>query len=181
MAGSPAGPLEIRIAIGLGGNLGDRQGHLERAVSALGALGHGLRLASLYETPPVGPPQPDYLNSAISLLTTRGPEEVLARALEIERAEGRVRAERWGPRTLDLDLLAGIDALGAPLTVHSPSLDLPHPELLRRAFALAPLLEVLPELERELAPALARLGGPPPRVGLARACGKGWTPTERRK
>ncbi len=171
----------IRIAIGLGGNLGDRQGHLERAVHALGALGHGLRLASLYETPPVGPPQPDYLNSALSLLTALSPEEVLARALEIERSEGRVRAQRWGPRTLDLDLLAGIDALGTPLAVHSPSLDLPHPELLHRGFALAPLLEVLPELEAELAPALARVGGPPPRVGLAQAGGKGWTPTERRK
>jgi 2-amino-4-hydroxy-6-hydroxymethyldihydropteridine diphosphokinase len=136
----------IRIAIGLGGNLGDRQGHLERAVHALGALGHGLRLASLYETPPVGPPQPDYLNSALSLLTALSPEEVLARALEIERSEGRVRAQRWGPRTLDLDLL---DYHG--LVRRPPARPvLPHPGIAERIFVLAPLAEIAPHWRHPL-------------------------------
>ncbi len=168
--------MEIRIAIGLGANLGDRQAQLERALEGLCAIAApgSLRLASLYETPPVGPPQPDYLNSAVSLCTERTPREVLALALEIERQQGRVRDVRWGPRTLDLDLLTAIDDDGE-LALDLPELTLPHPELRRRAFALAPLLEVMPELGPHYGASLEALGGPPTVIARPAPGYKGWT------
>lgn len=170
----------IRVAIGLGGNLGDREALLRGAIPALAALGRDVRVASLYETPPFGPPQPDYLNSAVSLVTELSPTEVLEAALAIERAAGRVRDVRWGPRTLDLDLLAAIDGLGE-IRLSVPTLTLPHPELGRRPFALAPLCEVLPELSSTYAPLLAEAGGAPNVVGWARRDGKGWTGKAHRK
>lgn len=176
----------IRVAIGLGTNLGDRRAHLEHGVRALFLLASpgSFRLASLYETPPLGPPQPDYLNSAVSFGTTLAPEAILERALSIEAEAGRIRKERWGPRTLDLDLLSAVDAQGNEVSVDSPRLTLPHPELTRRAFALAPLLEVLPELEPRYGPPLAGLGGPPRVVGHPEKVGKGykgWTASVSRK
>jgi 2-amino-4-hydroxy-6-hydroxymethyldihydropteridine diphosphokinase len=172
--------MKIRIAIGLGANLGDREAQLARAVERLEAVAEtgSFRLASLYETPPVGPPQPEYLNSAVSFVTTLAPEAILAIALQIERDEGRVREVRWGPRTLDLDLLTALGPAGE-LTLDLPALTLPHPELRHRAFALAPLLEVMPELQEPYALLLDGLGGPPPIVGSPRLATprgyKGWT------
>jgi 2-amino-4-hydroxy-6-hydroxymethyldihydropteridine diphosphokinase len=126
--------------VGLGANMGDRKGTLKSAVLALKRCGTVRAVSHLYESEAVGPPQPDYLNAAVLLRSVLAPAELLGQLLDIERAHGRERRERWGPRTLDLDLLHSPD-----LVLDEPSLTLPHPELARRAFALAPLLDVLPE------------------------------------
>lgn len=126
--------------VGLGANLGDRVGTLRSAVLALGAHGSVRQLSHLYETAAVGPPQPDYLNAAALLESSLAPLVLLRALLDIELSHGRERRERWGPRTLDLDLLHS-----PALVVREAALTLPHPELGRRAFALAPLVDVLPE------------------------------------
>jgi 2-amino-4-hydroxy-6-hydroxymethyldihydropteridine diphosphokinase len=97
-------------------------------------------LSALYETDAVGPAQPEYLNAAVRLRTMLGPRQLLELALEIEQAAGRVRLERWGPRTLDLDVL-----FITGQTVDQPGLVVPHRELVHRAFALLPLLDVMPD------------------------------------
>lgn len=130
--------------IGLGANLGDRLGTLGSAVLALAGAGSVLRLSSIYETQAVGPPQPDYLNAAVLLGSKLPPLELLRVLLTIERDHGRERRERWGPRTLDLDLL-----YSPSVSLNDPALTLPHPELHRRAFALVPLLDVLPDAREE--------------------------------
>jgi 2-amino-4-hydroxy-6-hydroxymethyldihydropteridine diphosphokinase len=98
--------------------------------------------SKVYETSPVGPPQPAYLNAAVRLLTKASPNNVLAVLLGIEARCGRIRSPetRWGPRTLDLDLL-----WGEGLIVSTPSLTVPHPRLMERPFALWPLLDVAPD------------------------------------
>jgi 2-amino-4-hydroxy-6-hydroxymethyldihydropteridine diphosphokinase len=128
--------------VALGSNLGDREGHLAQARSALAALpGTALVATSrVEETAPLGPiPQPAYLNQMVLLRTTLAPQALLDACLAIERDAGRVRRERWGPRTLDLDLVRVGD-------VHSddPHLRLPHPELPRRDFWQRELAELLP-------------------------------------
>lgn len=126
--------------IGLGSNLGDRGALLARARVELALLGEVLAASSLYETTPVGPPQPMFLNAAIRLSTSLEPAGLLAALLGIEQKLGRVRRERWGPRSIDLDILwiQGMVVANDDLTV-------PHPELRRRAFALRPLLDVAPQ------------------------------------
>lgn len=127
--------------VGLGANLGDRAGCLQRAVEALGQLGTVTAVSALYESDPVGgPPQPRYFNAAVRLATWLGPAGLLHALLGIERSAGRERRVRWGPRTLDLDLLWIRD-----VTVRTPELVVPHPRLTERQFALVPLLEVAPE------------------------------------
>jgi 2-amino-4-hydroxy-6-hydroxymethyldihydropteridine diphosphokinase len=134
-----------QAAIALGSNLGDRHAHIRAAVAALGRL-PGSRLIALsetFETEPVGPvPQGPYINAAAKIETSLGPRELLDRLLEIEKHQGRDRAaeQRWGPRTLDLDLLLYDD-----LTLHEPGLQLPHPRLHERLFVLEPLAQVWPE------------------------------------
>jgi 2-amino-4-hydroxy-6-hydroxymethyldihydropteridine diphosphokinase len=135
-----SGDVRRSYVIGLGANLGDRLGTLKSALVGLARLGSLRGLSALYETAAVGPPQPDYLNAAVVLESGLAPLELLGQLLEIERAHGRERGERWGPRTLDLDLL-----FSPALLVSEPNLTLPHPELTRRVFALAPLLDVVPE------------------------------------
>jgi 2-amino-4-hydroxy-6-hydroxymethyldihydropteridine diphosphokinase len=107
---------------------------------SLQAHGQVLAVSDLYESAAVGPPQPDFLNAAVLLESALTPQRLLSELLAVERAHGRERRERWGPRTLDLDLL---DSPG--LVLNDPNLTLPHPELLRRAFALGPLLDVAPD------------------------------------
>ena len=126
--------------VGLGSNLGDRQAELALALGALEPLGRVLGRSALYETEPVGPPQPAFLNAAARITTELAPEALLRELLGIERRRGRVRRERWGPRNIDLDILwiAGV-------VVALPELVVPHPELRRRPFALRPLLDVAPE------------------------------------
>lgn len=126
--------------VGLGANLGDRRASLQSAVLALGASGGVLQLSDLYETAAIGPAQPDYLNAALLLESGLAPGALMTALLAVERRHGRERRERWGPRTLDLDLLCS-----PGLVCEEPGLTLPHPELTRRAFALVPLLDVLPD------------------------------------
>jgi 2-amino-4-hydroxy-6-hydroxymethyldihydropteridine diphosphokinase len=129
-----------RYVIGLGANLGDRLATLCSAVAALGEHGMVQAVSAVYETAPIGPAQPDFLNAAVLLESMLTPQALLAELLSIERSHGRERRERWGPRTLDLDLLCADD-----LVLDEPGLSLPHPQLPLRAFALMPLLDVAPE------------------------------------
>ena len=126
--------------IGLGSNLGDRAEILRRAVVELAALGELRGVSALYETEPVGPPQPTYLNAAVRLVTALDLPRLLDALLAIERRLGRERRERWGPRTLDLDILWACSGV-----FESEALTVPHPRLNERAFALLPLLDVTPE------------------------------------
>ncbi len=131
----------IDVVIGLGANLGEPEQTLARAVLGLAGVGQIRALSPLYRTRPVGgPPQPDFINGAARLRFIGAPRLLLAQTLDIERAEGRARRERWGPRTLDLDIL-----WIAGETVSEPGLAVPHPRLRERAFALQPLLDVAPD------------------------------------
>jgi 2-amino-4-hydroxy-6-hydroxymethyldihydropteridine diphosphokinase len=124
--------------IGLGANLGSPLVTLSRALGELRTLGELVAASALYRTAPVGgPPQPDFLNAA-ARLSFRGSALALLRCLrELERAAGRVRRERWGPRILDLDIL-----WIKGLRLSTPRLTVPHPRLRQRAFALRPLVDV---------------------------------------
>jgi 2-amino-4-hydroxy-6-hydroxymethyldihydropteridine diphosphokinase len=131
-----------RAYVGLGSNLGDRMAALDAAVRALDAdvQTHVMAVSQVYETEPVGGPEQDpYLNAVAVLETDRGPRELLALLLATEDGLGRVRGERWGPRTLDLDLLL-YD--GPP--IDSPELTVPHPRAKERAFVLVPLVDADP-------------------------------------
>jgi 2-amino-4-hydroxy-6-hydroxymethyldihydropteridine diphosphokinase len=152
---------ELDCVVGLGSNLGDRLGFFQKAARELRAHGEITAISALYETVAVGPTQPDYLNAALRLRTRLSPRGLLDVQLAIERACGRERLERWGPRTLDLDLL-----FISGQAVDAPGLVVPHRELTRRAFALLPLVDVAPEASdpvsgasyRELASAVDRTG-----------------------
>lgn len=131
--------------VGLGGNVGDAAATLRAAFAELDALPDTrlLRVSRLYRTPAWGvEDQPDFVNAAAMLETGLSAQDLLTGLLEIERAHGRERAEdrRWGPRTLDLDLLLYADA-----TIDEPGLHVPHPRLHLRAFALRPLVEIAPD------------------------------------
>jgi 2-amino-4-hydroxy-6-hydroxymethyldihydropteridine diphosphokinase len=131
--------------IALGSNLGDPRQHLLDAIAALARLPGSRLLAQshFYRTPPWGVrEQPPFINAAALLQTTLAPHQLLDALLSIERAAGRVRAgERWGPRTLDLDLLHMDD-----VTLHDERLTLPHPRIAERAFVLLPLNDLAPGL-----------------------------------
>jgi 2-amino-4-hydroxy-6-hydroxymethyldihydropteridine diphosphokinase len=151
--------MTVRAAIGLGANQGDRLGALRRAASALADLGVVAAVSSLYETAPVGgPSQPDYLNAVVVVDTELSPLDLLGRLQAIEEEAGRVRGIRWGPRTLDLDLLCyGERRLDLPVLV------VPHPRAAERRFVLAPLAEVWPQVPvgegLDAATALSRVRG----------------------
>jgi 2-amino-4-hydroxy-6-hydroxymethyldihydropteridine diphosphokinase len=132
--------------LALGGNVGDVRETLARAIIKLCESGDIRLLArsSDYLTPPWGVEnQPPFVNLCIAIDTTLTPQVLLARAQAVERAFGRDRAreQRWGPRTLDIDILTYDD-----LTLNEPGLTLPHPRLRERAFVLMPLAEIAPEL-----------------------------------
>ena len=133
--------------IGLGANLGDREATLRSAVSGIGGLvgSRVLVVSSWLQTEPVGPiDQPAFLNGAVALETTLSPERLMAELLRIELQHGRDRTsgQRWGPRTLDLDLL-----LYGTQTVSTDRLTIPHPRLTEREFVLVPLTEIAPHAE----------------------------------
>jgi 2-amino-4-hydroxy-6-hydroxymethyldihydropteridine diphosphokinase len=132
--------------VGLGANLGDREAMLRRAIDLLAAEpGVELRGVSTFrETEPVGYlDQPRFVNAAVELETDLSPQDLLTRLLEVERRLGRVRGgPRFGPRTIDLDLL-----LYGAETIDAPGLAVPHPRLHERRFALEPLAELDPDLE----------------------------------
>ena len=130
-----------RIFLGLGSNLGDREHNLARAVCCLAKV-PGIQIrqrSSLYESAPIGPEQPDYLNAVIEIETSIPPVQLLALCKEIERAVGRTPGPRWGPRVLDIDLLLCDEIIA------DPRLQVPHLELHKRAFALMPLCEIAPD------------------------------------
>lgn len=159
----PVSPLRP-VVLGLGSNLGGRVSLLRAAADLLAhRLEAEVSRAPVWRTAPVGPPQPDYLNTAVGLRTGRALGEVLDVALGVERTLGRVRATRWGPRTLDADVLWH----DGP-AVHDARIDVPHPELTRRPFALAPLLALAPDARGEDGARLADLDAareaPGPRV-----------------
>jgi 2-amino-4-hydroxy-6-hydroxymethyldihydropteridine diphosphokinase len=125
--------------LALGSNLGDRLEHLRAAVRELDAT-EGVdvvRSSRVYETEPVGPPQPAYLNAVVAIDTTLAPRELFEACRGVEDALGRVRAERWGPRTLDVDILVYDEQ-----TVDEPDLQIPHPRMHERGFVLVPLGEL---------------------------------------
>ena len=136
----------MRAYVGLGSNLGEREATLREALTRLSEL-DGVAVAavsSFRETDPVGNvDQPRFLNAAAEIETSLGPRELLDRLLEVERSLGRDRSreERWGPRTVDLDLL-----LYGGETVAETGLEVPHPRLAERTFVLEPLLELDPGL-----------------------------------
>jgi len=159
--------------IALGSNLGERAALLRGALAALRCAGDVRVVAesAVYETSPVGgPAQPDYLNMVVAVETSLGPKALLERCLAVEAEHGRVRRERWGARTLDLDLLS----YGAE-TRQTEQLTLPHPRMAERAFVLVPLAEVAPELKigDTTAGALAARcdGGGLRRIGPLAECG----------
>ena len=138
-------PRPRRAVLALGSNLGDRRQNLQGAVDGLSAApGLGFRAVSpVYETRPVGgPSQPDYLNAVIAVETTLPARAILDRAHRVEDALGRVREVRWGPRTLDVDLIVVGDEIS-----DSPELTLPHPRAHERAFVLAPWRDIEPDAE----------------------------------
>jgi 2-amino-4-hydroxy-6-hydroxymethyldihydropteridine diphosphokinase len=143
-----AEPRVKRAYVAIGSNLGDRLAHLQAAVDGLAAtLGVDVvAVSSVYETDPVGPDQPDYLNAVVALDISLSAHELLRVGQGLENAEARVRAERWGPRTLDVDVLLVGDEV-----VDDPDLIVPHPRMAERGFVLVPLADVAPE-------AVARLG-----------------------
>jgi 2-amino-4-hydroxy-6-hydroxymethyldihydropteridine diphosphokinase len=129
----------VRAVLGIGSNLGDRLALIREAVAQMRAVASVLAVSPVYESDPLGPPQGRYLNAAMLVDTPLAPLALLAAMHEVERHLGRERRERWGARTLDLDVLwiqgAAVD--DAALTV-------PHPALRERAFALRPLVDVAP-------------------------------------
>ena len=126
--------------LALGANLGDPAAALQEAVDALAGAGEVLAVSGVYRTAPVGgPEQPDYLNAVVLLETALAPRELLAFAHSVEAAAGRERLVRWGPRTLDVDVIAYDDVVSS-----DPSLTLPHPRAHERGFVLAPWAEVAP-------------------------------------
>jgi 2-amino-4-hydroxy-6-hydroxymethyldihydropteridine diphosphokinase len=132
----------VRAYVALGSNVGDRLAHLQAAVDGLaGAPGVTVAgVSRVYETAPVGgPSQDDYLNAVVALDTVAGSRDLLAIGQRLEAAEHRVRGERWGPRTLDVDVLLVGDE-----EVHEPDLEVPHPRMTERAFVLAPLADLDP-------------------------------------
>lgn len=135
----------VRAYIGLGSNLDDPVFQIRQALEALAALPDCRWVAGspLYRTAPLGGPpgQPDYINAVAALDTVLTPDTLLATLQDLETAHGRIRAERWGPRTLDLDLLLYGQQVSA-----DPRLTLPHPRLHQRAFVLYPLYDLAPDL-----------------------------------
>ena len=128
--------------IGLGANLGDRAATLREAARRLGALGHITAVSSLYETEPVGfREQPPFLNAVIAVETALSSRDVFHALIAIEHDLGRIRSFRNAPRTLDLDVLLVDD-----LVLNTPDLILPHPRMHERAFVLAPLAEIAPDV-----------------------------------
>jgi 2-amino-4-hydroxy-6-hydroxymethyldihydropteridine diphosphokinase len=129
--------------IGLGSNVGDRLDYLRRALGVLEAKGIRIvGVSSVYETDPVGPPQPDYLNAVAEVSTALAPAGLVRALKEAETEAGRMQRERWGPREIDLDLLLYGDE-----TIDEEGVTVPHPELTHRAFVLVPLIEIAPWLD----------------------------------
>lgn len=130
-----------QVAVGLGSNVGVREEHLETAIVEMASCGQVTAVSSLYETAPIGVvEQGAFLNAVAVLAVDRSPHDLLSTLQAIERAHGRRRGRRWGPRSLDLDIL-----LFGNREVEEPGLTIPHPRMTERRFVLQPLLEVWPD------------------------------------
>jgi 2-amino-4-hydroxy-6-hydroxymethyldihydropteridine diphosphokinase len=152
--------VSVRAHIGLGANLGDPSARLRWALEQLRALGTLEARSALYRSVPMGPTdQPEYCNAVAIVDTTLTPAALMEALLAIERATGRVRGVKWGPRTLDLDLLH-IDGV----TLATPSLRLPHPGIAQRNFVLVPWAEIAPDL---VVPGIGRLADAAAAIGAA--------------
>ena len=141
---APGAPPTVRRAfIGLGSNLGDRLAALRQAVAQLKEGGDVTAVSPLYETEPVGGPEDQgaFLNIVVELATSDSPRQLLVRCQALEEAAHRVRTVRFGPRTLDADVL-----LVGDLVVDEPDLVVPHPRMWERRFVLAPLADLAPDL-----------------------------------
>jgi 2-amino-4-hydroxy-6-hydroxymethyldihydropteridine diphosphokinase len=130
----------LRAVVGVGANLGDRLGTIRKAADAVAQISLTTQRSHVYATAPVGPPQPEFLNAAMLIAFDGTPRDLLHALLAIESKLGRVRSDRWGPRTIDLDIL-WIEGM----SVEAEGLVVPHPHLKERAFALAPMLELVPD------------------------------------
>lgn len=133
-----------RVFVGLGGNLGDPARTMGAALRLLDADGETgvVAVSSLYRTPPWGKTdQPDFLNTAAELATGLSPHALLDLCMETERRLKRVREERWGPRTIDIDIL-----VFGERAIHETELAVPHPRMLERPFVMVPLAEIAPDL-----------------------------------
>lgn len=156
----------VRVALGLGSNLGDRAAHLRFGRRELAGWVDGLRCSALYETEPREvTEQPPFLNACCVGRTSLAPEELLARCREVEAAAGRrPGGRRFGPRTLDIDLLLYGDRV-----VRGPGLEVPHPRMAERAFVLVPLAEVAPRWRHPAAGlTVGELARRVPRAGVRR-------------
>jgi 2-amino-4-hydroxy-6-hydroxymethyldihydropteridine diphosphokinase len=149
-------PLRDETAfLGLGSNLGDRLDFLQQAIDLLDADSKVDvdAVSTVYETEPVGgPEQEPFLNLATRVRTRRSPRRLLRLCHDVEEALGRIRAERWGPRTIDVDIL-----LWNGRVVATQALQIPHPRLAERAFALVPLVEIAPGMTMPDGTSLATL------------------------
>ena len=136
-----------QVAIALGGNLGDSQRILSEAIAVIDqSLDISVTARSpFYRTAPVGPPQPDYINACVLARTSLSPMALLHQLLSIENQFGRVRQERWGARSLDLDLLFYGDR-----TLDILGLTIPHPRLHERSFVLVPLMDIAPNWQHPI-------------------------------
>ncbi|MGE3642676.1 MAG: 2-amino-4-hydroxy-6-hydroxymethyldihydropteridine diphosphokinase [Beijerinckiaceae bacterium] len=154
-------------ALSLGGNVGDVVASFAMALQALDGLATTkvLQVSSVWRTAPWGvTDQPDFFNLAAFVETAMTPQDLLEACLKIEKAAGRERKERWGPRTLDIDI---VDFAG--LRIATPSLTLPHPRARERTFVLAPLAEMDPEFSIAGEPVAVLLGAAAPEVDTSRA------------
>ncbi len=134
----------VEVYIGIGSNMGDRSGFLKFAINCLSSSEeiNVTSVSSIYRTDPVGPVSQDkYFNAVVCLKTSLDPYGLLSLLLRIEKDCGRIRNERWGPRTLDLDIL-----LYGDLVITETNLKVPHPSMLERGFVLAPLIEIRPDI-----------------------------------
>ena len=137
-----------RYFVGVGSNLGDRIATVNRAIEQIGASS-GIELggrSQLWETRPLGPGSGPFINAAVEVFAEIDARGVLERLREIEIRHGRVRRERWGDRTLDLDLLCAFDGDGGEIRCEEEGLTLPHPGVMERDFVLRPLLDIDPRL-----------------------------------
>ncbi|MBK9337627.1 MAG: 2-amino-4-hydroxy-6-hydroxymethyldihydropteridine diphosphokinase [Lewinellaceae bacterium] len=133
----------INVFLGIGSNVGDRAANLRTAYNHIHRLiGKVAKFSHIYETEPWGNEEQEaFLNQVIMINTTMDPRELLEAATKIEREMGRVRKEKWGPRIIDIDIL-----FYGKRIIRDKGLEIPHPELHKRAFVLVPLLEIAPDL-----------------------------------